>query len=211
MTASLEIVRALELAGERAGFVATGQTGVFIADRGVVVDAVVADFVAGEVEALVLEAAAEADIVMVEGQGALHHPAYSGVTLALLHGACPVGLVLCHQAGRDHIRVGRRADPGGLEAEASWPIPPLADLVTAYETAAGWLRPAPVIAVALNTLGLEEDAARAACERAARATGLAVSDPVRFGAAPLAAAVIAAAGARRGLEPGGRRSRATSA
>ena len=204
MTAALELVRALEAAGERAAFVATGQTGVFIADRGVVVDAVVADFVAGEVEALVLEAAAESAIVVVEGQGALHHPAYSGVTLALLHGACPVAMVLCHEAGRDRIRVGR----GG---EAGWPIPPLAALVEAYETAAGWLRPARVIGVALNTLGLEEGAARAACERATRETGLTATDPVRFGAAPLAAAVIAGAGARRVPHAGARRSRATSA
>jgi uncharacterized NAD-dependent epimerase/dehydratase family protein len=205
MTAALEIVRALESAGERAAFVATGQTGVCIADRGVVVDAVVADFVAGEVEALVLAAADEAGIVMVEGQGALHHPAYSGVTLALLHGACPSALVLCHQAGRDRIRTG---------AGAGWPIAPLATLVEAYESAAAWLRPAKVVGVALNTLGLEESAARAACERAARETGLPATDPVRFGAEALARAVAdvaAGAEARRARAPGGRRARATSA
>jgi uncharacterized NAD-dependent epimerase/dehydratase family protein len=204
MTAALEIVRALEADGERIAFVATGQTGVCIADRGVVVDAVVADFVAGEVEALVLAAANEAGIVMVEGQGALHHPAYSGVTLALLHGACPSALVLCHQAARDRIRVGAAAGAG-------WPIPPLATLVEAYESAAAWLSPAKVVGVALNTLGLEEGAARAACERAARETGLPATDPVRFGAAPLARAVAAAAEARRARAPGGGRARATSA
>ncbi len=204
MTAALELCEALAAAGEPAAFVATGQTGVFIADRGVVVDAVVADFVAGEVEALVLEAAAESDLVVVEGQGALHHPAYSGVTLALLHGACPAAMVLCHQAGRDRIRV-------GVADEAGWPITPLPSLIAAYEAAAAWLRPAPVVGVALNTLGLDEAAARAACERAARETGLPATDPVRFGAAPLAAAVRAVAGARRFAAPRARRSRATSA
>jgi len=207
MTAALEIVRAIEAAGEGASFVATGQTGIFIADRGVVVDAVVADFVAGETEALVLEAAADAGIVVVEGQGALHHPAYSGVTLALLHGACPAAMVLCHQAGRDRIRVG-----GG--AEAGWPIPPLGRLVQGYEAAAGWLRPSTVVGVALNTQDLDEAAARHACERAALETGLPATDPVRFGAEPLAAAVIAVAEARRpraAARSDEGRSRATSA
>jgi uncharacterized NAD-dependent epimerase/dehydratase family protein len=189
MTAALELVRALEAEGGRATFVATGQTGVFIAGRGVVVDAVVADFVAGEVEALVLEAARDGDIVVVEGQGALHHPAYSGVTLALLHGACPAALVLCHQEGRDRIRVGG-------DTEAGWPIPPLRELVEAYQTAAGWLRPAKVVGVALNTSGVDEPTGRAACGRATRDTGLPASDPVRFGAASLARAVLDFAASR---------------
>jgi uncharacterized NAD-dependent epimerase/dehydratase family protein len=207
MTAALEIVRALDASNTPAAFVATGQTGMFIADHGVTVDAVVADFVAGEVEALVLEAAATHDLVVVEGQGSLHHPAYSGVTLALIHGSCPALMVLCHQAGRDRIRVGGGSDAG-------WPIPSLEALVEAYEVAAGWLRPASVAGVALNTLGLDDGAARAACERAARETGLPATDPVRFGAGPLAAAVVAAARARRPrvvTRRGEGRSRATSA
>ena len=122
---------------------------------------------------------------MVEGQGSLLHPAYSGVTLGLLHGACPAALVLCHQAGRDRLRVA-----GGNSA--GWPIPALRDLIAIYEAAAGWLRKAPVVGVALNTLGLDEGAARAACERAARETGRPATDPVRFGAGVLAEAVLAA-------------------
>ena len=209
MTAALEIVLALERSGTRAAFVATGQTGIFIADHGVVVDAVVADFVAGEVEALVLEAAAGAGVVVVEGQGALGHPAYSGVTLALLHGACPAGLVLCHQAGRDAIRLGGAP-------EEFWPIPPLSELARIYEGAAAWLRPAPVVGIALNTHGMDEGAARAACERAARETGRPACDPVRFGAGVLAEAVRALArgaggtAARPASQAPERRSRATA-
>src|SRR5262249_12078775 len=102
MTAALEIEPELRKGSIRAGFVATGPTGTMIADGGVAVDAVPADFVAGAAEALVLEAAgAGAEVVLVEGQGALQHPGYSGVTLALMHGACPKALVLCHQQGRD--------------------------------------------------------------------------------------------------------------
>jgi uncharacterized NAD-dependent epimerase/dehydratase family protein len=184
MTAALELARELVKRGVRAEFVATGQTGIMIADRGVAVDAVVSDFAAGAIEDLVLEAGREADVVIVEGQGGLHHPGYSGVTLALLAGACPRALVLCHAAGRDRIRT---ADG----SPRSIPIPPLSELVRAYETAAAWVHPARVIGVALNTLDLDERQARAACDAAARELGLPATDPVRFGAAPLADAVLA--------------------
>src|SRR5258706_12535860 len=189
MTAALEIARSLDGGDPRVVFVATGQTGIFVADAGVTVDAVPADFIAGHVETLVLEAAREAGIVIVEGQGSLHHPGYSGVTLGLLHGACPSAMVLCHQVGRTRIRVGGPEDAG-------WPVPPLAEMIAAYETAASWVAPARVIGVALNTVGLDERVARAACEQASRETGLPATDPVRFGAAPLAAAVLAFHGSR---------------
>jgi uncharacterized NAD-dependent epimerase/dehydratase family protein len=183
MTAALELRAGLERAGCRAAFVATGQTGIFVSDRGVAVDAVPADFVAGVVEDLVLEAARDADVIVVEGQGALRHPGYSGVTLALLHGAAPSALVLCHQAGRDRLRT---ADDRSGAA-----IPPLAELVREYESAAAWVRPAAVLGIALHTATLDETAARAAVAAAALQTGLPASDPVRFGVEPLVAAVLA--------------------
>jgi uncharacterized NAD-dependent epimerase/dehydratase family protein len=189
MTTALELRRELEARGARAAFVATGQTGIFVADRGVAVDAVPADFVAGFTEQMVLEAAEGADVVLVEGQGALRHPGYSGVTLALLHGAAPAAMVLCHQSGREAIR---RAD---------LVIPPLARLVREYEETAAWVSPSRVLAVALNTLGLDEPEARAAVAAAGRETGLVASDPVRFGAGPLAEALLAARAARRAHAP----------
>jgi len=191
MTTALELVRALEARDTRAAFVATGQTGIFLADHGVAVDAVPSDFVAGEIEALVLEAAKDAEVVVVEGQGALHHPGYSGVTLGLVHGACPSAMVLCHHVGRTHARLGRAEEIGV-------PLPPLPAVVEACERAAAWVRPARVVALALNTMDLEERAARAACEHAARETALPATDPVRFGAAPIAEAVLATAAHARG-------------
>jgi uncharacterized NAD-dependent epimerase/dehydratase family protein len=182
MTAALEIVRALNERGANAAFVATGQTGIFIADRGVAVDAIPADFVAGAVEALVLDAARASDHVVVEGQGSLFHPGYSGVTLGLMHGAAPAALILCHQASRDRIRLSGSPRPGAV-------IPALARVRDAYQEAAGWVRPARVVGVAMNTLGWPEAAARAACERAADELQVPAVDPVRFGAAPLAEAL----------------------
>jgi uncharacterized NAD-dependent epimerase/dehydratase family protein len=188
MTTALELVAALTAAGHRAAFVATGQTGMFVADAGVAVDALVADFVAGEVEHHVCAAAAGAAFVVVEGQGSLLHPGYSGVTLGLLHGACPSQLVLCHEAARKHLRVGEDRDGAA--------IPPLAEVAEAYRAAAAWVRPAVVTAVALNTLGLGESDARAACARAAAEVGVPATDPVRFGAGPLAVAVMQGRAAR---------------
>jgi uncharacterized NAD-dependent epimerase/dehydratase family protein len=196
MTAALELTRALERAGAGAEFVATGQTGILIAGRGAAIDAVPADFAAGVTERLVLEAAARADIVVVEGQGALRHPAFSGVTLALLHGAAPAALVLCHEVGREALR---SLPPGERR-----PIPPLAQLRDEVEGAAALVREARVIAVALNTHALEERAAREACDRAAAELGVPATDPVRFGAEPLARAVLAARGARSATGAGAR-------
>jgi uncharacterized NAD-dependent epimerase/dehydratase family protein len=177
MTASLEIVEALRRAGERVEFVATGQTGIAIAGRGIAVDAVVADFIAGAAELMVCDAAERADWVVVEGQGSLTHPGFSGVTLGLLHGTAPEVMVLCHDADRMTVK--------GFEAEGL-PIRDLRDCVRIYEEAASWRRPpgypsARVVAVALNTSGLSDERARAEIGGAAYATGLPAADPIREG------------------------------
>ncbi len=203
MTTALQLEAALRARGARAVFVATGQTGIFIADRGVAVDAVPADFAAGAIERCVLDAAADADVVLVEGQGALHHPGFSGVTLSLLHGACPAGLILCHEVQRGAIR--RSGDLGDAIG-----VRPLAEVCEAYERAARWVRPAPVIGIALQTADLDEAAARAAVAAASRETGLPATDPVRFDIAPLAAAAEAAMKAHAATRAAGRTHAATA-
>lgn len=191
MTVQLELRDALRRRGSRTAFVATGQTGIFIEGAGIAVDAVAADFVAGAAETLVIAAARDSDIVLVEGQGSLVHPGYSGVTLGLLHGAVPDAMILCHQATRE--RLGDYRGGGPFQGR----LPPLPALVELYERAAAWVRPAPVIGISLNTFDLDEPAARAALGRAARETGLPATDPVRFGPAPLVEAVLQRALAAR--------------
>jgi uncharacterized NAD-dependent epimerase/dehydratase family protein len=171
MSVTLELDASARARGMQSAFVATGQTGIAIAGWGIAVDHVISDFVAGAAARLVSEGAKRAPLLFVEGQGALGHPAYSGVTLGLLHGCQPDDLILCHRAGATEI-----------DDYPGTPIPPLPELVALYEAAAGWVRPAKVRALALNTRGLSDDAARAALAQACEETRLPATDPVRYGA-----------------------------
>ena len=184
MTVSLELDLEARRRGVESVFVPTGQTGIAIAGWGIAVDAVVADFIAGAAEQLVVEGAARGgELLWVEGQGALLHPVYSGVTLGLYHGSVPHLLVLCHQAGQTEIE----GAGGGPHR-----IPPLSELVELHERTALPARPARVAAVALNTRQLGEGEARSALAAAEDETGLPADDPVRFGAERLTEAVLSA-------------------
>jgi uncharacterized NAD-dependent epimerase/dehydratase family protein len=169
MTASLELARAARERGVRATFVATGQTGIVIAGSGIAIDRVVSDFAPGAAEQLVVENAPGADLLFVEGQGAINHPAYAPVSLALLFGAAPDALVLVHRAGRTVIE------------DFHTPILSYRALIRTYETLCAGVKPARVVAVALNTVDLDEATARHAIEAAHDETGLPVDDVVRFG------------------------------
>ncbi len=185
MTVSLELDREARSRGLRSIFVPTGQTGIAIAGWGIAVDAVVADFIAGAAERLVVEGSARGgELLWVEGQGAILHPVYSGVTVGLYHGSAPHLLVLCHEAGHEAIE----GAGGGPHA-----IPPLSELVALHERLALPVRPAKVAAVALNTRRLSEAEARAAVAAAEAETGLPADDPVRFGSARLVDAVVGSA------------------
>ncbi len=101
-TTTFELYRAAKAAGFDAGWVATGQTGIMTgAHQGVAIDGVPADFTSGIVEQMVVDVGSEHDIVFVEGQAALTHRAYSGVTLAVLHGSWPDVTVLADQPDRE--------------------------------------------------------------------------------------------------------------
>lgn len=182
LTASLELAEELKRSGVAALMVPTGQTGILIAGWGVAVDAVPSDFVSGATEWLVLEGASRGgEVLLVEGQGALSHPGYSGVTLGLLHGSLPHGMILCHEPGREH-HIG-----GGLEWTA---VPELPAVVEMYEAAASWIRPAKVLGIALNTSEVSEREAHRLVDEARDATGLPAADPVRFGAGSLTEPIL---------------------
>lgn len=175
MTAGLEIVRSAQAAGLKTEFVATGQIGIVIWGSGVALDAVRIDFAAGAVEREVIKHAG-ADLIVVEGQGSLAHPA-SSATLPLIRGSCPTHLVLCHKAGQQT-----------LARVPSIRIPELGPFVNLYQDlaeACGTF-PRPVLAgVALNTSALDDQAAEAACNEIEGELGVPCVDPVRHGAAAL--------------------------
>jgi uncharacterized NAD-dependent epimerase/dehydratase family protein len=178
-TVAVELDLEARRRGLKSVFVPTGQTGIAIAGWGIAVDAVISDFLAGAAEWLVVEGHRRGgELLFVEGQGSLSHPAYSGVTLGLVHGSAPHLFVLCHKAGAREV-----------EGFPGHPLPPLPELVELHERISLPARPARVAAIALNTAGLDEDAARAAIADAAGETGLPADDPVRFGAGTLLDAV----------------------
>ncbi len=178
MTVSIEIVRAAERAGVRSVFVPTGQTGIAIAGCGTAIDRVIADFAPGATEALVLEAARQTpDLIVVEGQGSINHPAYAPVTLALMYGAAPDALLLV-------------CDPTRVTLEGfSTPTLSYRTLIRLYEALLATVKPARVVGIALNTHALSDERAREEIERARRETLLPADDVVRYGPDALYAAI----------------------
>lgn len=177
---ALALTKALVARGVDATFRATGQTGIMIAGSGIAIDAVVADFIAGAAETLSPDAAPDHWDV-IEGQGALFHPAYAGVTLGLLHGSQPDALVLCH----DPLRTVTSFFP-------DYPLPTIEAAMMAYLPHAQRTNPAACfVGISLNTSALDEDAARRAIESASVRTGLPAFDPLRFGIAAVVDEMLA--------------------
>ncbi|MGB1775502.1 MAG: DUF1611 domain-containing protein [Synechococcus sp.] len=186
MSACLELLAAAERGRRRARFVGTGQAGILIAGEGVALDAVRVDYAAGAVEAAVLRAGAglaASDLVLIEGQGSLCHPA-STATLPLMRGSQPTDLLLVH-----------RAEQQSLDRVPEIPLPPLDELIAVTEALAALARPqgsgpAPgVRGVALNTARLCETEAQAAVQDLEQRLQLPCSDPVRWGGDDLLKAI----------------------
>lgn len=168
---ALALARAFTSRGLDADFRATGQTGILIAGGGIPMDAVIADFAAGAAEMLTPDAAA-GHWDVIEGQGSLFHPAYAGVSLALLHGSQPDVVVVCHQPGRDHVL-----------GHAHYALPSIEDTI-ALNLQLG-RRTNPRIrcgGVSLNTAHLDDAAARRLLAAESDRLGCAVADPIRGGA-----------------------------
>lgn len=174
MTVTMELVDSLTDAGIDACAIPTGQTGIMIEGWGIAVDRVISDFAAGAVEQMLEARADEHDVLVVEGQGSITHPAYSGVTLSLLHGAMPDQLILCHEAGRAVVH--------GYE---DFPLLSVSEAANQYEKMAEPVAPTSVDGVALNTSHLDADPASEACRAIADELEVPCVDPVRTDASPL--------------------------
>jgi uncharacterized NAD-dependent epimerase/dehydratase family protein len=167
---ALVLTRAFLTRGIATHFRATGQTGILIAGSGIPIDAVVADFAAGAAETLSPDAADDHwDII--EGQGSLLHPAYSGVSLSLLHGSQPDVVVICHEPGRDRIL----GVPG-------YALPSVEEMIELVLRLGGRTNPAIRCGgVSLNTAELDETSADRLLAEESERLGLPVADPMRGG------------------------------
>jgi uncharacterized NAD-dependent epimerase/dehydratase family protein len=179
MVVSIEITNGLKRRGLDAKFIATGQTGIMVEGDGLPIDCVVADFVSGAAEKLILENQHH-QIVLVEGQGSLVHPSYSGVTLGLLHGCAPHALVLCYEIGRTVVT--------GVESVV---IPPLAQIKQIYEVMSNVHQPCKIVGIGINSRRVSAAEAAAERSRVKAEFGLPACDVFRDGPDELVAAVAA--------------------
>jgi len=178
MVTTLELERELKKRNHDAKFLATGQTGIMVVGNGVPVDCVVSDFVNGAVEDLVLQNEHH-EILLVEGQGSITHPAFSAVTLGLLHGCAPQGLILCYEAGRTHVK--------GMPHV---PLKSLERYRELYEQLASERFPSEVIGVAMNGRYITEEQAEQEKREVSDRLGLPVCDVYRDGSEILVDAVL---------------------
>ena len=178
MVTAIEVTRGLKERGRDAKFVATGQTGIMVEGDGLPIDCIVADFVSGAAEKLVLQNQHH-EILLVEGQGSLVHPSYSGVTLSLLHGCYPHGLILCYEVGRETVT--------GIEHVR---IPPLKKILELNELMASVSQPCKVIGIGMNSRKVSAEEADRERERMRSEFGLPVCDVFRHGPDELVDAVL---------------------
>ena len=178
MVTSIELAKGLASQGIDAKFVATGQTGIMIEGDGCPVDCVVSDFVNGAAEKLV-KANQHREVMVVEGQGSLTHPRYSAVTLGLLHGCAPHGLILCYEVGRTHHHHMEHV-----------PLPSLEESRQVVETMANVRHPSRVIGVAMNSRRVSAEEAFAEQTRIRALFGVPVVDVIRHGPQELVDAIL---------------------
>ena len=173
---ALALHRELLQRGVDATFRATGQTGIMIAGEGIPIDAVVSDFVAGAAEVLSPDNH-ENHWDIIEGQGSLVHPGYAGVTLGLLHGSQPDGVILCHDASRKVV----------LDVDGNFSIPPLCEFIDSILSAARLTNPdCACVGISVNTSTLDAGERRAYLRQLAEEHAVPAVDPVATGVAPIA-------------------------
>ena len=166
---ALQLEKEMQAAGLDAKFCATGQTGILISQRGIAIDAVISDFISGAAEWLSPDSEPNSWQV-IEGQGSLFHPSFSGVSLGLLHGSQPDAFVVCHEPTRTTMR--------GVKT----PLPSIDSVIDLTIKCGQLTNPAiKCIGIAVNTSELSESDARAILEKTATEHNLPAVDPIRFG------------------------------
>ncbi|MCH7763466.1 MAG: DUF1611 domain-containing protein [Candidatus Marinimicrobia bacterium] len=168
MTTAWEITHRLKEIGKKVAFLATGQTGILLGGAGVPVDAVVSDFMAGEVEYHINLISDGMDVVIVEGQGAISNYAYSGVTLGLIHGAMPDFLIMTHDPGRE------------LDV-LDYPMPDIQKMLDLHLDLLAPFKESIFLGFNLLTYKLDEEPAIEMIEQFSEKYNLPATDLIRFG------------------------------
>jgi uncharacterized NAD-dependent epimerase/dehydratase family protein len=177
MTASLELHREFSRRGLKSDFVATGQTGILLSGKGIAVDSVISDYVAGAIELAVEKSvAAGSEFIHVEGQGSLTHQGYSAVTLGLMHGVMPDAMIMAHHPARIADDYGFRIDD-------------LKRLIELHEIILEPFKRSRVVGIAVNPVGMNAREIAAAKRKLEDQTGLPVADVLADGPAILADAL----------------------
>lgn len=178
MTTMLQVYNEFVRRGMKSDCIGTGQTGIMITGKGIAVDAIISDYIAGSIEKCIDASAAEGnEYIFVEGQGALTHQGYSGVTLGLMHGTMPDAMIMCVQPTRtvDDYHI---------------PIPDLRRLIALHEEVIAIFKPAKVVGLGINSIGLTDEQSKEAAAEIEQRTGLPAIDAFRFGGGTLADALM---------------------
>ena len=168
MTTAWEICKELNKRKWNVKFLGTGQTGILLSGNGVPIDAVVSDFMAGEIEHHLDKFSNNTDLVIVEGQGALNNMFYSGVTLGLLHGCMPDFLIMTHEPYRE------------LDV-SDYPIPSLEELINLHLNLLKPFKDSTFVGINLLTLKLNRNEAKKYIQNVNDEFDLPTTDVVRFG------------------------------
>jgi uncharacterized NAD-dependent epimerase/dehydratase family protein len=178
MTASLELHREFVRRGLKSDFVATGQTGILLAGRGIAVDSIISDYVAGSIEHEVEKSVARGvNYIHVEGQGSITHQGYSAVTLGLMHGVMPDAMIMVHHTAR-------HADDYGLG------IDDVAEKIKLHEAIMRPFRRSKVVGIAINTVMMKSSEAGAVRHELETQTNLPVADVLTPDVRILADAIV---------------------
>ncbi len=178
MTTMLQVYNEFLKRGLKSDFIGTGQTGIMISGKGIAVDAVISDYIAGSIEKCIDASNAEGyNYIFVEGQGALTHQGYSGVTFGLMHGTMPDAMIMCVQPTRTH-------DDYGL------PIPDVNTLIKLHEDVITLFRPTKIVGIGINSIGLTDEQSRDEAKKLEDKTGLPAIDAFRFGGEKLTDALL---------------------
>ncbi len=168
MTTGWEMTQRLKAKGRNVAFVGTGQTGILLSGSGVPIDAVTADFMAGEIEHEIDKFNSNTELIIVEGQGSLTNQYYAGVTLGLLHGAMPDYMVMTH-------------DPGRADDVTEYPMATMDQVMDLHLDLMKNFKASTFIGINLLTFKLSESEAKAEIQRTVEKYGMATTDLVRFG------------------------------